>query len=140
MHWNCRGLGSPEAVNALRCIVINKNPQVVFLQEIKLHQHEMERITRNLKFSNCLVVGCEGQGRKGGGVLMWKSEWSLSIESSQNHIDVRITLSDQNTWRFTSIYGHPEESNISKTGELLRMLYKDENDPWLCGGDLNLML
>ena len=142
LSWNCRGLGSPEAVNALRRIVINENPQIVFLQETKLHQHELERAAKKLKFSNCLVVGCEGQGRKrrGGLALMWKSEWCISITSfSQNHIDATIHLPDF-SWRFTGIYGYPEESNKRKTGELLRMLYTDETEPWLCGGDLNLML
>lgn len=44
-------------------------------------------------------------------------------------------------WRFTRIYGHPEEGNKYKTGELLQSLYRNnESIPWLYGGDFNLML
>ena len=143
LSWNCRGLGSPEAVNALRRIVVNEDPQVVFLQETKLHQHELERVKMKLKYSGLLVVGCEGQGRKhrGGLALVWKREVQVSVTSYlQNHIDVMMTYKGQPPWRYTGIYGHPEESKKGQTGELLRTLFDDENVPWLCGGDLNLML
>lgn len=44
LAWNCRGLGNPKAINALKRIVITENPQMVFLQETKLHSHELERL------------------------------------------------------------------------------------------------
>lgn len=33
-----------------------------------------------------------------------------------------------------------EEENKHKTGALMRSLYENQSLPWLCGGDLNLML
>lgn len=73
LSWNCRGLGSAPSVNALRRVVINENPQLVFLQETKLHQHEMEKVRSKLKFRGMLVVDCVGDGRrrKGGLGLLW---------------------------------------------------------------------
>lgn len=41
LSWNCWGLGSIPTVNALRCVVINKQPQLVFIQEMKLHYAKM---------------------------------------------------------------------------------------------------
>ena len=143
LSWNCRGLGSPEAVNALRRIVVNEDPQVVFLQETKLHPHEVERVKIKLKFSGLLAVGCEGQGRKrrGGLALLWRREVHVSVTSySQNHIDTMIRYRDHQPWRYTGIYGHPEESKKGQTGELLKSLVEEEHVPWLCGGDLNIML
>lgn len=38
------------------------------------------------------------------------------------------------------IYGFQEEEHKDKTGLLLRQLKEDQHEPWLCGGDFNLML
>lgn len=43
-------------------------------------------------------------------------------------------------WRFTCVYGYPEDENKMKTYLLLNSLYHDTKIPWLCGGDFNLML
>ena len=144
LSWNCRGLGSPEAVNALRRIVINEDPQLVFLQETKLHQHELERVKVKLRYDGLIAVGCEGQGRKrrGGLALMWKKGVQVTLKSfSQNHVDTMVSAKGSQPWRYTGMYGHPEESKKGQTGELLRDLaMAEENIPWLCGGDLNLMM
>ena len=143
LSWNCRGLGSIPAVNALRRVVISEQPQVIFLQETKLHQAEMERVRMRLKFKSMLVVDCRGDGRrrKGGIALLWREEWEIQILSfSQNHIDAYITMEDGVQWRFTGLYGFPEAENKVKTGLLMQNLYREEERPWLCGGDFNLML
>ena len=44
LSWNCRGLESISAVNALRRVVIHEKPQLLFLQETKLHSYEMEKL------------------------------------------------------------------------------------------------
>uniref|UniRef100_A0A803MKH0 Uncharacterized protein n=1 Tax=Chenopodium quinoa TaxID=63459 RepID=A0A803MKH0_CHEQI len=43
-------------------------------------------------------------------------------------------------WRFTGVYGHPEDENKYKTSVLLESLKGSDDKPWLCGGDFNLML
>uniref|UniRef100_A0A803LLP6 CCHC-type domain-containing protein n=1 Tax=Chenopodium quinoa TaxID=63459 RepID=A0A803LLP6_CHEQI len=43
-------------------------------------------------------------------------------------------------WRFMVIYGHPEEENKYKTGQLLESLRDTNEKSWLVEGDLNLML
>lgn len=83
LSWNCRGLGSPKAVNALRRIVINENPLVIFLQETKMHAHEMEKIKVKLKYSSMVAVGCirDGRRRSGGLALLWTKEWDVIVQS-----------------------------------------------------------
>ena len=141
--WNYRGLGSMPAVNALRRILIHDKPQMVFLQETKLHQTEMEKVRQKLKFKGMLAVDCEGEGRsrRGGVGLFWTEECDIDIQTFPlNHIDANVRVGGGLGWRFTGIYGFPEAENKKKTGELMKALRNDDGKPWVCGGDFNLML
>lgn len=144
LSWNCGGLGSIPAVNVSRRIVINEQPSLVFLQETRLKQVEMENIRKKLHFKNMMVVNCEGEGRrrKGGLCLLWKEDWEVIITSfSNHHVAAEIVSDAREEWRFTGYYGWLEDNNKQKTGELMKMLYNDkDNKPWLCGGDFNVML
>lgn len=59
---------------------------------------------------------------------------------SLNHIDVLVDNLCSGGWRFTGIYGHPEDEQKLKTGALLEHLNRKLNLPWVCGGDFHLML
>lgn len=48
--------------------------------------------------------------------------------------------SDQQKWRLTNRYGYLEEENKQKTSTLIETLYNNQNLPWVCCGDFNLML
>uniref|UniRef100_A0A803MS51 Endonuclease/exonuclease/phosphatase domain-containing protein n=1 Tax=Chenopodium quinoa TaxID=63459 RepID=A0A803MS51_CHEQI len=72
---------------------------------------------------------------------MWKSSVDVVVNNySKNHIDAVINSSGQKKWRFTGIYGHPEDENKYKTGLLLKGLWNSQGGPWLYGGDFNLLL
>lgn len=103
----------------------------------------MEDVRKKLKIERMIVVDCDGEGRKrrGGLVLCWQFELDIQVISwSKNHIDVIVCEADGFEWRFTGIYGFPEEDNKVKTGVLLETLVMANNLPWICGGDFNLML
>ncbi|XP_021716609.1 uncharacterized protein LOC110684459 [Chenopodium quinoa] len=143
LSWNCRGLGSTDAINALKRIVFLEIPHMVFLMETKLKAFEMEKIKYKIKFSSCFIVDCEGEGRRrrGGLALLWNNSIDVNIRSfSLNHIDARVRSITQDEWRFSGIYGHPDEENKYKIGQLLISLKGGTDTPWLCGGDLILML
>ena len=130
-------------MNALRRLLSSENPQMVFLSETKLKQREMEFVLKKLKIDKMIVIDCEGVGRKrsGGLVLFWRAEFDIQVTSwSQNHIDVIVREAEGSEWRFTGIYGHPEDENKEKTGALMEILARANSLPWLCGGDFNLML
>lgn len=139
--WNCRGLGSPRSVRALHRLIQTKHPNLVFLMETKAKQQELESIKRQIGFGGMIGRDCVGEGksRAGGLVLFWDSSWDVQLLSfSQNHIDVEIYGSDQNQhWRFTGIYGFPEESQKVHTWHLLSMLCSHSSPPWICAGDFN---
>uniref|UniRef100_A0A803LRC5 Endonuclease/exonuclease/phosphatase domain-containing protein n=1 Tax=Chenopodium quinoa TaxID=63459 RepID=A0A803LRC5_CHEQI len=59
---------------------------------------------------------------------------------SINHIDAWVRSKEYDEWRFTGVYGHPEEENKYRTRLLMEGLWDVSNKPWLVGGDFNLML
>ncbi|KAF3455230.1 hypothetical protein FNV43_RR05678 [Rhamnella rubrinervis] len=53
LAWNCRGLGSPDAINELVGLVKMWKPECVFLLETKCMRKIMEKLSKKLKFENC---------------------------------------------------------------------------------------
>lgn len=143
LAWNCRGLGSPRAINALKRVITLETPQIIFLSETKLKVWEKGGVKKKLRNTNMVVVSCEGEGRKrsGGVALLWSDTMDINIITmSINHIDSHICKEGAAEWRFTGVYGPPEEVNKHKTTCLLRSLRAKSDLPWVCGGDFNLML
>ena len=73
LSWNCRGLGNPRTVNALKKLVQAEAPSLVFLMETKLPLKSMKRMS-NIKHSLGLTQGLvvPSKGRIGGIALLWK--------------------------------------------------------------------
>ncbi|KAL8555032.1 hypothetical protein ACS0TY_003002 [Phlomoides rotata] len=93
LFWNCRGLGNPRRVPALKKEILQKDPSFVFLCETKLCVRELEGVSRKLGFECCFGVDCDrsGNGRRGGLRLLWKSDVSVSIQSfSLHHVDALV--------------------------------------------------
>ena len=44
MSWNCRGLGNPWTVQALKRVIKKEDPSLVFLMETKLIVEEMKNV------------------------------------------------------------------------------------------------
>jgi hypothetical protein len=144
LSWNCRGLGSPQAVRALLRLTRIENPQIVFLMETRLKVNEVEGVRSKLGFKNCLTVDCRGVGREraGGLSLMWMEHVNISIISySLNHI--HGVCDDEESgegWGLTGIYGYPEEQHKKKTWELIDSLGRQVSGKWFCCGDFNDIL
>lgn len=90
-----------------------------------------------------LIIGWEwittGGGRRGGLALLWNVDTLVELFSfSQHHIDVRV--GEVNTWRFTGIYGYPEDDQKWRTWELIRHMADGNSMAWLCVGDFNEIL
>lgn len=98
---------------------------------------------QNLIMDGMVAIDCggEGRGRRGAVALLWDKEWEVIVNSfSLNHIDANACFQGRKEWRFTRIYGLPEDEYKMKTCRLLNSLRRDTEIPWLCGGDFNLML
>lgn len=50
LSWNCRGIDNPTAVKALRDLVLQNQPQIVFLMETKISNlKEFQVLQRDLR-------------------------------------------------------------------------------------------
>ena len=108
LSWNCRGLGNPRSVGALRDYVRRWDPMVVFLTETKRKVAGMKKVKGKIGYVNGFYVQQKGKG--GGLAMFWKKEVNLEIKSySRHHIDAVIVEEDSGfKWRITGFYGHPK--------------------------------
>jgi exonuclease III len=146
LSWNCQGLGNPRTVRALKKLINNYQPDIIFLMETKLmttqyHFLNMYNDNYSTHTINCSVIG---GGRAGGLALIWNHcNVSMDIKSFDlNYIDMSISNSTNNqSWRATGIYGFPQAQNKYLTCQLINDLSCiNECTNWLVFGDLNLVL
>ncbi|CAM8928966.1 unnamed protein product [Rhodiola kirilowii] len=98
ISWNCRGLGRPRTVRALKDAIRVFRPQVVGLIETKMRRFGWDVMKWKFGFQNCFVVGREGLS--GGMAVLWNNEAELEIVSySKSHIDTVCQGRDK--FRFT---------------------------------------
>ncbi|XP_074274052.1 uncharacterized protein LOC141597484 [Silene latifolia] len=135
---NCRGLGNPDTVSALRALVRREAPAIVFLCETKLCGREMRRARERLEGYFGMEV--DSMGRSGGLAMLWKRDIDcVFMSSSVHHMDFTVRH-DGKEWRLTGFYGWPAVSDRHLSWELLRLLKEESNLPWVCMGDYNEIL
>lgn len=137
---NCRGMGNPRSVWALRHWGATLSPNIVFLSETMISREHAESLRWKLGFSN--AFGVDSVGNSGGLCLFWKNEsidFSL-VSFSKNHICGDVVKEGAAPWRFVGIYGCPDSSNKYRTWELIRKLCEESDKPILLGGDYNEIL
>ena len=62
LSLNCHGLGIPEVVQELRCLIREEDPKLLFLSETKLDQDDFRRLKRKLDFQLGFEVPIVGLG------------------------------------------------------------------------------
>lgn len=139
ISWNVRGLGNTRTFLALKDILREHKPHILFICETKLRPVQMTSRSKELGFDNCFNVSRNGMG--GGLALMWSNDVDVNIVSySNHHIDTVVKSAKGLKWRCTGIYGHPEGPQKKHTWTLLRRLAGLFSFPWLCFGDFNEIL
>lgn len=84
--WNARGMGNPRTFHELRRLCADHSPCLVFICETKITSSKCGNWRSMLGFAGQFVV--DASGRKGGLILWWKEDMSVSISSySEGHID-----------------------------------------------------
>ena len=58
ISWNCRGLGTPWVVQALKKAICKEDPSLVFLMETKLIGSEMKKLQEEVGLSYVYLLGC----------------------------------------------------------------------------------
>ena len=61
LSWNCRGLRNPQTINALKKVVKNEEPKIVFLMETKSNKDWMVMVRNKCEFKHgCLSIAMVG--------------------------------------------------------------------------------
>jgi exonuclease III len=136
ISWNCRGLGSPNAIPNLKYLVRFYKPAILFLNETLVQRNKIEDLRYVFGFSNCFSV--DRVGRSGGLALFWHSSINCQIiDYSQNHITAEIIDNEKGPWRLTGYYGYPNGGRRRASWDLLRQLSNQTSLPWCIYGDFN---
>ena len=83
ISWNVRGLGNTRTFLALREILQEHRPQILFVCETRMMPGQMTDKSKVLGFDNCFNVSRNGMG--GGLALLWSSDVNVAIASYSNH-------------------------------------------------------
>ena len=89
LSLNYHGLGIPEVVQELCCLISKEDPKILFLSETKLDSDGFKRLKRKINFQQ----GCEVPriGLEGGLALLWRDNLDIDVQtSSPHHIDALI--------------------------------------------------
>jgi hypothetical protein len=139
LSWNCRGLGSPQAVRDLCQLAKENRARILFLMETKCSKVRIEMVRVKLGFTGAFTV--DPVGRSGGLALLWKEEQEVEIQNfSRRHINAIIMEEGVQPWKLTGFYGHPEWAKRHEAWDLLSHLKSYLPDPWLVIGDFNEIL
>lgn len=69
LRWNCRGLGQPLKINALKDIIKQEKPKIILLQETNLGGIDMDNIITIIR--NYQGVSVHSWAASGGMATMW---------------------------------------------------------------------
>ncbi|XP_075665228.1 uncharacterized protein LOC142634864 [Castanea sativa] len=135
--WNCRGLGNPLIVNALKKAIRIEDPTIVFLMETKLDEDWMTIVRNQCGFKQSFIV--PSVGLSGGLALFWKCEINIDVfKSSLSHIDAVVDGGDKfGLCHLSDFYGNPDTSLRTHSWNLLKELCGLSQLPWLVVGDFN---
>jgi hypothetical protein len=146
LSWNCRGLGKPAAVRALKQLTQIHHHDIVFLSETKLLSNEFSIKTNSFghRLPNHFYVDCilSNSNRSGGLAIFWSNNVNISVMSfNERMIDCYVDCGNTlNSWRATGIYGYSRTNQKNLTCELISDLSRTNmHDNWLLFGDFNLI-
>ncbi|XP_061999575.1 uncharacterized protein LOC133716965 [Rosa rugosa] len=140
LSWNYRGICNDATIRALKDLISQNRPQIVFLCETKIsREREFETLRKALGFANAKAVLSEGQA--GGLELFWNDDVHLNLgTTSAHHIDAVVGESGVSSWRVTGFYGYARTSERDRSWQLLRDLSDLDSLPWIVIGDFNEIL
>lgn len=105
--WNCHGLGHPYSIRALRRLVKEERPDLVFLSETKKKVCELQSLRSMFGLSSMIKMDCEGEGRQrmSGLLLMCNDNIEVDVKSlSQNHINFMVKVWNLTRYSNSLIY------------------------------------
>jgi hypothetical protein len=124
LSWICQGLDNPKTIRALKKLIVNHQPDIIFLMETKLFEEQFHFLNsyKHNYTTHIINYFVSGGGRAGGLALIWNHcNVHLDIKTFDlNYIDMLIysTVNNLNC-RATDIYGYPQARNKYLTCSLI---------------------
>ncbi|XP_056697297.1 uncharacterized protein [Spinacia oleracea] len=139
LTWNCRGIGNPWTVNALRDRCWREMPDIVFLMETMIDAKKLERVRSKCGFVHGVCLNSDG--RSGGMGLWWRDIAMKVCSFSSHHIEAEVWGEDNiPKWRAIGIYGWAETEEKHRTWELMTTLKTRCSLPTVMFRDFNEIL
>ncbi|XP_062014320.1 uncharacterized protein LOC133730820 [Rosa rugosa] len=141
LSWNCSGICNDTTTRALKDLISQNRPQIIFLCETKIRRlTDFIALRSALGFAHSKEVLSDGQS--GGRGMFWTEDVQVQVGTfSPHHIDIMIDGGFGNPrWRLTSFYGFSRTSESDRSWKLLRDLRDLDSLPWVVIGDFNEIL
>ena len=137
LTWNCQGAGRVPTVRALKALIREESPDIVFIAESKSKSRRIERIRSSIGFVDKFCV--EPVGKSGGLAIFWKAGMDLEIVYSDKNVIASLVYSNppSSPWLFLLIYGPPHLNGRARFWKCLEELVNAFAGPWLVMGDFN---
>ncbi|MBA0552383.1 hypothetical protein Golob_023199, partial [Gossypium lobatum] len=110
--WNCRGIGNPVIVRELRQLLVENDPEVIFLCETKVHANKLVSIRSKCRIEGCLAINAIG--KSGGLFMVWKEG--------------------------KRFYGNVDPNKRQSSWDMLRKIGKSVKEKWIIEGNFNAIL
>ena len=135
--WNCRGADRALTVKALKELIRESNPDLVFPSETKIKFKRINMICDRLKFVDSWCVNANRLS--GGLMLFWRSGVDLEVVFSNKNMIVALVFSNppEALWLLFAIYGPIQRSKKGKFWEMLENMVSSFLGPQVVIGDLN---
>lgn len=141
LSWNCQGLSKPKAVRALRLLLKDNKPDVIFICEVKiLLSSSISKVLSDFSLKNHSFV--PPIGFAGGLLLAWTDNISLSISLLSPSFIHALINHDPNSpdWYFTGIHCPCNPSKKARFWNCINDLHVSSPSPWLIMGDFNSII
>ena len=135
--WNCRGAGRTSTIRAIRELIRESNPELVFLSETKSKTPRIGKINSKLKYVDFHYV--EPSGCFGGLALFWRLGVDLEVVYSDLNLIAALVYSDppNSPWLLFAVYGPCKSSKKLNFWRMIENMVLSFSVPWVIIGDLN---
>lgn len=140
LAWNCRGAGGPKFRRALRDLINQHHPDILFLCETRVHSDQGNWILHNFQFTQFAVV--ETRGFAGGLWCLWNENkvmvkiWDYTAQM----VTLGILYEGRTSWLLSLVYVSPVVVIRDAFYDYLEELSKCVRFPWVLIGDFNQVI
>ena len=143
VSWNCRGLGAPSKINAVKDLLKEAQSDILMLQETKIEGQALLEISKK-KWNKSNGIAVSARGTSGGLATMWNEDSFLLKKYHETQ-----------HWIYTELQHKPSKFSISLCNLYVPVSYAEKRECWnslssfleeaspnniIIDGDLNIVM